>query len=187
RDVHRESGRPVVRAASFHRDDRPEETTERHARTEALDRELGDVCPARPSRPLTMHSTMRNHHPVPGMAPSPRVRAPPQPQRAAGGLYTRPRTLVSLSDAGAHLSLLCDAGYSTTLLGKWVRQKQRLSLEAAVRRLTWDPARAYRIPERGLLRPGYWADLVVFDPDTVDALPVEWVHDLPAGEPRFVS
>jgi N-acyl-D-aspartate/D-glutamate deacylase len=106
---------------------------------------------------------------------------------AVGDLITHPRTLVSLSDAGAHLSLLCDAGYSTTLLGKWVRQKQRLSLEAAVRRLTWDPARAYRIPERGLLAPGYWADLVAFDPDTVDALPAEWVHDLPAGEPRFVS
>src|SRR5207302_1810162 len=171
RDIHRESGRPVVWAAFFHRDDRPEETTERLARTEAFHREGVDVRPQVSCRPLTMDFTMWN----------------PYPFEAVGDLITHPRTLVSLSDAGAHLSLLCDAGYSTTLLGKWVRQKQRLSLEAAVRRLTWDPARAYRIPERGLLAPGYWADLVAFDPDTVDALPAEWVHDLPAGEPRFVS
>jgi N-acyl-D-aspartate/D-glutamate deacylase len=104
-----------------------------------------------------------------------------------GDLISHPNTLVSLSDAGAHLSLLCDAGYSSTLLGKWVREKRRLSLEDAVRRLTSDPARAYRIPERGLLRPGYWADVVVFDPATIDAERSEFVHDLPAGEPRFVS
>jgi N-acyl-D-aspartate/D-glutamate deacylase len=275
RDIHRESGRPVVWAAFFHRDDRPEETTERLARTEAFHREGVDVRPQVSCRPLTMDFTMRNPYPFEGMAAWRRVSARPESERATvyadpsfrdelraelaarrfavfrgrwdlvqvlkvgrpehrawlgksiarvaeetgkdvvdawldlaladdleteflaglmnaddeavGDLITHPRTLVSLSDAGAHLSLLCDAGYSTTLLGKWVRQKQRLSLEAAVRRLTWDPARAYRIPERGLLAPGYWADLVAFDPDTVDALPAEWVHDLPAGEPRFVS
>jgi N-acyl-D-aspartate/D-glutamate deacylase len=82
---------------------------------------------------------------------------------------------------------MCDAGYSSTLLGTWVRDRKRLSLETAVKRLTADPARAYRIPKRGLLQAGYWADVVVFDPATIDALPAEWVHDLPAGEPRFVS
>jgi len=56
-----------------------------------------------------------------------------------------------------------------------------------VQRLTDDPARAYRIPQRGRLAPGYWADVVVFDPTTIDAAPAEWVTDLPAGEPRFVS
>ncbi len=106
---------------------------------------------------------------------------------AVGTLITHPLTLVTLSDAGAHLSLLCDAGFSSTLLGKWVRDKQRLTLEEAVRRLTSDPAQAYRIPERGLLKPGYWADAVLFDPATVDALPSEWVHDLLGGEPRFIS
>jgi N-acyl-D-aspartate/D-glutamate deacylase len=106
---------------------------------------------------------------------------------AVGELVSHPHTLVSLSDAGAHLSLLCDAGYSSTLLGKWVRDKRRLTLEDAVRRLTSDPAQAYRIPERGTLKPGYWADVVVFDPATIDAEPSELVHDLPAGEPRFIS
>jgi len=52
---------------------------------------------------------------------------------------------------------------------------------------TDDPARAYRIPQRGRLEPGYWADVAIFDAATVDALPAEWVNDLPAGEPRFVS
>ena len=108
-------------------------------------------------------------------------------EKVVGDLIAHPLTLITLSDAGAHLSLMCDAGYSSTLLGKWVRGLGRLSLEAAVKRLTDDPARAYRIPDRGRLAPGYWADVVALDPATVDALPPEWVHDLPGGEPRFVS
>jgi N-acyl-D-aspartate/D-glutamate deacylase len=108
-------------------------------------------------------------------------------EQVVGDLIVHPLTLITLSDAGAHLSLMCDAGYSSTLLGKWVRGLGRLSLEAAVKRLTDDPARAYRIPERGRLEPGYWADVAIFDPATVDALPAEWVRDLPGDEPRFVS
>ncbi len=96
-------------------------------------------------------------------------------------------TLVSLSDAGAHLSLLCDAGYSSTLLGKWVREKKVLTLEEAVRRLTSEPADLYRIPNRGRLAPGCFADLAIFDAGKIDALPPEKVYDLPAGEPRFIS
>jgi len=108
-------------------------------------------------------------------------------EQVVGDLIVHPLTLITLSDAGAHLSLMCDAGYSSTLLGKWVRGLGRLSLEAAVKRLTDDPARAYRIPERGRLEPGYWADVAIFDAATVDALPAEWRRDLPGGEPRFVS
>jgi N-acyl-D-aspartate/D-glutamate deacylase len=107
-------------------------------------------------------------------------------EEVVGDLIVHPLTLITLSDAGAHLSLMCDAGYSSTLLGKWVRGLGRLSLEAAVKRLTDDPARAYRIPGRGRLEAGYWADVTIFDPATVDAQPVEWVRDLPADEPRFV-
>ncbi len=96
-------------------------------------------------------------------------------------------TLVSLSDAGAHQSLLCDAGYSSTLLGKWVREKNVLTLEQAVRRLTSEPAELYRIPNRGRLAPGYFADLAIFDAGKISALPPEKVYDMPAGEPRFIS
>ena len=96
-------------------------------------------------------------------------------------------TLVSLSDAGAHQSLLCDAGYSSTLLGKWVREKNVLTLEQAVRRLTSEPAELYRIPNRGRLAPGYFADLAIFDAAKIGALPPEKVYDTPAGEARFIS
>jgi N-acyl-D-aspartate/D-glutamate deacylase len=108
-------------------------------------------------------------------------------EKVVGDLIAHPLTLINLSDAGAHLSLMCDAGYSSTLLGTWVRERGRLPLEVAVKRLTDDPARAYRIAARGRLAPGYWGDVAVFDPATIDALPPEWARDLPAGESRFVS
>ena len=102
-------------------------------------------------------------------------------------LITHPDTVIALSDAGAHQAFLCDAGYSTTLLGKWVRERQALSLAAAVRKLTAVPAELYRIPGRGYLKEGYAADIVMFDPATVQAEHPERVYDLPAGEPRFIS
>jgi N-acyl-D-amino-acid deacylase len=275
RDIQQRSHRPVVWAAFFHRDDRPEATPQRLAQTEAFIRAGVEVRPQVSPRPLTMDFTMAYPYPFEGMAVWQRVMqrpanewpavyadtefrnalkaelaakrfavfrgrwdlvtvlkaANPKLQKhvgrsigeiaadtgkdpvdawldlvlddelktefvaglmnvddaAVGDLVSHPHTLVSLSDAGAHLSLLCDAGYSSTLLGKWVRSKHRLTLEEAVRRLTSDPAQAYRIPERGTLKPGYWADVVVFDPATIDAEAPEFVHDLPGGEPRFIS
>ena len=103
-----------------------------------------------------------------------------------GKMITHPGTLIALSDAGAHNHLLCDAGYTGTLLSKWVRDRQTFTLEAAVKRLTADNADYYRIPQRGRLRPGNFADLAIFDPATVAALPNQWVMDLPGGEGRFV-
>ncbi|WP_426574480.1 N-acyl-D-amino-acid deacylase family protein [Aquihabitans sp. McL0605] len=96
------------------------------------------------------------------------------------------RTLLGLSDAGAHATQLCDACYSTHLLGHWVRERGALSLEDAVWRLTGHPHQAFRIPERGLVQAGFHADLVAFDPATVGALPVERVHDQPGGTDRLV-
>ena len=72
-------------------------------------------------------------------------------------------------------------GYSTRLLGEWVREKQVMSLEHAVRRLTFDSASTFGLYDRGLLRPGMAADIVIFDPDTVKPLPESIVHDFPAG------
>ncbi|MCB1017365.1 MAG: amidohydrolase family protein, partial [Acidimicrobiales bacterium] len=103
-----------------------------------------------------------------------------------GDLLADKRTLLGLSDAGAHASQLCDACYSTHLLGHWVRERHALSLEDAVWRLTGHPHHAFRIPERGLVQPGFFADLVAFDPDTVGTTPVERVADQPGGADRLL-
>lgn len=96
------------------------------------------------------------------------------------------RTLLGLSDAGAHAPQLCDACYSTHLLGHWVRERGALSLEDAVWRLTGQPHHAFRIAERGLVQEGFYADLVAFDPATVGTTPVERVHDQPGGADRLL-
>jgi N-acyl-D-aspartate/D-glutamate deacylase len=100
-------------------------------------------------------------------------------------LLRHPRAAVALSDAGAHLSFLCDAGFGLHLFGHWVRERGDLTLEEAVRRVTSDVAAAYRIPDRGRLVPGAWADLLLFDPATVGRGPKRRVHDLPTGAARF--
>jgi N-acyl-D-aspartate/D-glutamate deacylase len=104
-----------------------------------------------------------------------------------GDLLRDHRSLLGLSDAGAHASQLCDACFSTHLLSHWVRERKVLGLEEAVWRLTGHPARAFRIPGRGLLAPGYAADLVAFDPETVGVTEPERVWDLPAGADRLVA
>ena len=92
---------------------------------------------------------------------------------------TSPYTVVGLSDGGAHVQFHCQVGYSTRLLGYWVREREIMPLEQAVRRLTFDSATAFGIYDRGLLQPGMAADVVVFDPDTVQPRKQEVVHDLP--------
>jgi N-acyl-D-aspartate/D-glutamate deacylase len=103
-----------------------------------------------------------------------------------GDLLADPRTLLGLSDAGAHASQLCDACFSTHLLGHWVRERGALSLEEAVWRLTGHPHQAFRLPGRGLVQEGYFADLVAFDPERVGCTPVERVGDQPGGADRLV-
>lgn len=102
-------------------------------------------------------------------------------------LLQDPNTVVGLGDGGAHLSQLCDACYATHLLGYWVRVKKSLSLERAVHMLTGRPASIFGIHDRGLLGIGRHADVVVFDPATVGAGPLERVYDLPAGADRLIS
>ena len=93
--------------------------------------------------------------------------------------------VVGLSDGGAHVQFHGGYGYSTRLLGHWVREQGIMSLEKAVRRLTFDSASAFGIFDRGLLRPGMAADITVFDPDTVKPRKEDIVHDFPAGGWRF--
>ncbi len=102
-------------------------------------------------------------------------------------LLNDPSILIGLGDGGAHVDMLCDSGYPTYLLGTWVRERKVLSLEQAVRRLTSDPAELFGISDRGWLRTGLAADVVVFDPDTVGSSNRgERRHDLPGGGKRMV-
>ncbi|MFZ5781570.1 MAG: N-acyl-D-amino-acid deacylase family protein [Pseudomonadota bacterium] len=102
-------------------------------------------------------------------------------------LITDPNTIIALSDAGAHASQLCDACYSTHLLGHWVRERKTFTLEQAVHNLTQRPAELFGITDRGVLAEGRPADVVVFDPSTVGPGPLKRVYDLPAGADRLVS
>jgi N-acyl-D-amino-acid deacylase len=97
------------------------------------------------------------------------------------------RAVIGLSDAGAHASQICDACFSTHLLGHWVRELGAVSLEQAVHRLTAHAAHVFRIPDRGTLRPGAFADLCAFDADTVGVAGMERVFDLPAGADRLLA
>lgn len=98
-----------------------------------------------------------------------------------------PHVVLGLGDGGAHMSQLCDACHPTYLLGHWVRERGALSLEEAVRRLTSHPADVFGLHDRGRVALGLPADPVVFDPDRVDAGPLERVYDLPAGQDRLIS
>jgi N-acyl-D-aspartate/D-glutamate deacylase len=100
-------------------------------------------------------------------------------------LLRHPYAAVALSDAGAHLSFLCDAGFGLHLFGHWVRERGDLTLPEAVKRVTHDVASAYRIRDRGRLVPGAWADLLLFDPRTVARGPRRRVNDLPTGASRL--
>ncbi len=94
--------------------------------------------------------------------------------------------VLALSDAGAHLIFMCDAGFGLHFLRHWVRETGTFSLQEGVRRLTSDPASKYRIPDRGRIAPGAWADLLLFDPAKVGVSALESRKDLPAGGARMI-
>ena len=107
----------------------------------------------------------------------------PDPEALA--TLRHPRTVMTFSDSGAHVSLIMDSSIHTHLLAYWVREKQAFTLEAAVRQITYDTATLWGLHDRGLVREGMAADLVVLDPDTVGARMPEMKHDLPAGARRL--
>jgi len=94
---------------------------------------------------------------------------------------------LGLSDAGAHVGQLCDAVLPTDLLGSWVRERRALTLEQAINKLTKVQADLFGFADRGVLRPGAHADVVVFDPDTVAPGPVSRVRDFPADGERLTA
>ncbi|MGD9952736.1 MAG: amidohydrolase family protein [Burkholderiales bacterium] len=94
--------------------------------------------------------------------------------------------VLALSDAGAHLIYFCDAGFGLHFLAHWVRETGAFTMEEGVRRLTQDPARKYRIPDRGEIRAGAFADLLLFDPKAVGLSNLRRVRDLPGGGARMI-
>jgi N-acyl-D-amino-acid deacylase len=102
-------------------------------------------------------------------------------------LMKHPRTVVTFSDSGAHVSQIMDASLQTHLLSHWVRAKQAMSLEQAVRMLSFEPATHWGFLDRGLIREGLAADLLVFDPETIAPEMPEVVRDLPAGARRLTQ
>ena len=94
---------------------------------------------------------------------------------------------LGLSDAGAHVGQLCDAPQATDLLGNWVRDRKVMSLERAIQKLSGEPASIFDLEDRGLLKPGNHADVVVFDPSTIAPGPVRRVRDFPANAERLTA
>jgi N-acyl-D-aspartate/D-glutamate deacylase len=107
----------------------------------------------------------------------------------ANDLITDPRTMISLSDGGAHVTMICDAGYCTELIGSAVRDQRLMSLELGVKRLTSEPADFFGIKQRGRLEVGSAADIVIFDYNTIGSSTLKTVplHDLPGGATRLVT
>ncbi|MEU2608464.1 N-acyl-D-amino-acid deacylase family protein [Streptomyces albus] len=101
--------------------------------------------------------------------------------------WEHPDVLLGGSDAGAHLDRMCGAPYTTRFLGDCLRGRKLVGLERAVQMLTDEPARLFGLRERGRVRQGWHADLVLFDPERIDAGPATLVHDLPGDSPRLDS
>ena len=102
-------------------------------------------------------------------------------------LLNQEQMALGLSDAGAHVGMLCDAPLPTDLLGNWVRERGVLPLEHAIHKLTGEPASIFCFEDRGVLREGAFADLCVFDPDEVAPGPIRRVRDFPADADRLTA
>ena len=100
-------------------------------------------------------------------------------------MMQHPRSVITFSDSGAHVSQIMDSSLQTHLLSHWVREKEAMTLEEAVRQLSFVPASHWRLSGRGMLREGWNADVVIFDPKTVEPQVPELTHDLPSGARRL--
>ena len=100
-------------------------------------------------------------------------------------MIKHPRSVVTFSDSGAHVSQIMDSSLQTHLLSYWVREKEALTLEEAVKQITYNTATLWGLHDRGLLREGMTADVVVFDPETIGPNMPEVLNDLPAGAMRL--
>jgi N-acyl-D-aspartate/D-glutamate deacylase len=154
---------------------------------DATDRSVGDVAAARGGEPFdTLLDIVIADELRTGLTPAP-FGDDAADWRLRAEVWRSPHAVIGGSDAGAHLDMMCGAIYTTSLLGHGVREHQVVTLEEAVRLITDVPARLYGLAERGRITPGWHADLVLFDPATIDHGPERTRYDLPAGAPRLVA
>jgi N-acyl-D-aspartate/D-glutamate deacylase len=154
---------------------------------DATGRSVGEVAAARGGEPFdTLLDVVIADELRTGLTPRP-FGDDAADWQARAEVWRYPDAVIGGSDAGAHLDMMCGAIYTTSLLGHGVREHQVVTLEEAVRLLTDVPARLYGLRERGRITPGWHADLVMFDPVTVDHGPERTAYDLPAGAPRLVA
>jgi len=107
--------------------------------------------------------------------------------KAVCEILKHPSVVIGQSDAGAHMGYDARFGYCTAFLGRWVRDYGIMTLEEAVSKLTFRVASLFGLSDRGLVRPGFAADLAIFDPATINTLEPEYVQDLPANETRMIQ
>jgi N-acyl-D-aspartate/D-glutamate deacylase len=109
-------------------------------------------------------------------------------EKAVAAIFRSPYVMLGQSDAGAHVASANPGfGFGTFLISYWVRQRQIMPMEEAIRKLTFMPASIFGIRDRGLLRPGMAADVFVFDPAAIELEKPEQVNDLPEGAPRYIQ
>ena len=102
-------------------------------------------------------------------------------------MMRHPRSVVTFSDSGAHVSQIMDSSLQTHVLSHWVREEKAFTLEEAIKMITHDTGSAWGFDDRGLIKEGMAADINVFDPDTINPLMPEVKHDLPTGARRLVQ
>ena len=106
---------------------------------------------------------------------------------AVGEILRSPYVLIGVSDAGAHVAFDASFGYCTFLLAEWVRKRKLMTLEAAVNKLSFMVANIFGLRDRGLIKPGWFADLTLFDPETIGALEPEYTNDYPGNTTRMIQ
>ena len=111
----------------------------------------------------------------------------PYPEEDLLAVLRHPRTVMTFSDSGAHVSQISDCSIHTYLLAYWARERQMFTLEEAVKMITLTPAVTWGFSDRGLVREGLKADLNVFDPQTITPDTPKVVHDLPGGSRRYLQ
>jgi N-acyl-D-aspartate/D-glutamate deacylase len=154
---------------------------------DATNRTVGEVAAARGGEPFdTLLDIVIADELRTGLTP-PRMGDDLADWQARAQVWQHRDAVIGGSDAGAHLDMMCGAIYTTSLLGRGVREHRVVTLEEAVRLITDVPARLYGLRDRGRIAPGWHADLVLFDPATVDHGPERTRYDLPAGAPRLVA